>query len=98
MFSDSMASPKIKRTKIMCIINDNAVRGRLSENYLTRKSITRNICDAKYSRFTVYTITKIMPYTVSKKVNSRDVCSTMSTLIQCKSQVNNLPAGSHIKA
>ena len=48
-----MASPKIKRTKIMRIINDNAVRGRLSENYLTRKFIARNICDAKYSRFTV---------------------------------------------
>ena len=29
-FSDSMASPKIMRN-----INDNAVRGRLSENYLT---------------------------------------------------------------
>ena len=35
-FSDSMESAKIKRTKIMRIINDNAVRGRLSENYLTR--------------------------------------------------------------
>ena len=49
-----MASPKIKHTKIMRIINDNAVRGHLSKNYLTRKFITRNICDAKYSRFTVY--------------------------------------------
>ena len=53
IFSDSMASAKIKHTKIMHIINDNAVRGRLSENYLTRKFIARNICDAKYSRFTV---------------------------------------------
>ena len=32
IFLDSMASAKIKRTKIMRIINDNAVRGRLSEN------------------------------------------------------------------
>ena len=52
-----MASPKIKCTKIMCIINDNAVRDRLSyglsENYLTQKFIARNICDAKYSQFTV---------------------------------------------
>ena len=53
IFSDSMASVKIKRMKIICIINDNVVRGRLSENYLTRKFIARNICDAKYSRFTV---------------------------------------------
>ena len=38
-----MASAKIKRTKIMCIIKDIAVWGRLSENYLTRKFIARNI-------------------------------------------------------
>ena len=36
IFSDSMASAKIKRTIIMHIINDNAVRGRLSKNYLTK--------------------------------------------------------------
>ena len=30
---------KIKRTKYMRNINDNAVQGRLSENYLTRKII-----------------------------------------------------------
>ena len=46
-----MASAKIKRTKIMRIINDNAVRGRLSENYLTRKFFARNICDVKYLQF-----------------------------------------------
>ena len=50
IFSDSMASAKIKHTKIMRTINDNVVRGRLSENYLTRKFIaqifvTRNIHD-----------------------------------------------------
>ena len=49
-----MASPKIKHAKIIRIINDSVVRGRLSENYLTRKFITRNICSAKYSRITVY--------------------------------------------
>ena len=48
-----MASAKIKHMKIMRIINNNAVRGRLSRNYLTRKFITRNICDTKYSRFMV---------------------------------------------
>ena len=48
-----MASPKIKHAKIMRTINDSAVRGRLSENYLTRKFIVRNICNAKYSRITV---------------------------------------------
>ena len=48
-----MASVKIKCTKIMRIINDNAVWGHLSKNYLTRKFIERNICDAKYSQFTV---------------------------------------------
>ena len=37
IFSDSMACAKIKRTKYRCNINDNAVQGRLSENYLTRK-------------------------------------------------------------
>ena len=35
IFSDSMACVKIKRTKYMRNINDNAVQGRLSENYLT---------------------------------------------------------------
>ena len=40
IFSDSMAYAKIKRTKYMRNINDNAVQGRLSENYLTRKIIT----------------------------------------------------------
>ena len=39
IFSDSMACAKIKRTKYMRSINDNAVQGRLSENYLTRKNI-----------------------------------------------------------
>ena len=36
IFSDSMTCAKIKRTKYMRNINDNAVQGRLSENYLTR--------------------------------------------------------------
>ena len=48
-FSDNMASTKIKHTNIMCIINANAVWGHLSENYLTRKLIARNIFDTKYS-------------------------------------------------
>ena len=39
IFSDSMACAKIKRTKYMRNINDNAVLGRLSENYLTQKII-----------------------------------------------------------
>ena len=39
IFSDSMACAKIKRAKYMRNINDNAVQGRLSENYLTRKII-----------------------------------------------------------
>ena len=48
-----MAYAKIKRTKYMHNINDNAVQGRLSEKYLTRKIIARNILDTKYSRFMV---------------------------------------------
>ena len=48
-----MGSAKIKRTNIMRIINANVVRGRLPENYLTRKLITLNIFDTKYYRFTV---------------------------------------------
>ena len=43
IFSDGMDNAKIIRTKIMHIINDNAVRGCLSENYLTRTFITQNI-------------------------------------------------------
>ena len=39
IFSDSMACAIIKRTKYMRNINNNAVQGRLSENYLTRKII-----------------------------------------------------------
>ena len=38
IFLDSMRNVKIKCTKIMCIINV-VVRGRLFENYLTRKFI-----------------------------------------------------------
>ena len=51
-----MACAKIKHTKYMRMrnINDNAVQDRLSENYLTRKIIARNILDTKYSRFTVH--------------------------------------------
>ena len=48
-----MASAKIKCMKIMRIINDNAVRGRLSENYLTRKFeifVTRNIRNLRYCK------------------------------------------------
>ena len=44
-----MACAKIKRMKYMRYINDNAVQGRLSENYLTRKIIAWNILDTKYS-------------------------------------------------
>ena len=39
IFSDSMGCVKIKRTNIMHINNANTVRGRLSENCLTRKLI-----------------------------------------------------------
>ena len=54
IFSDSMACAKIKRTKYLRNINDNAVQGCLSENYLTRKIIAWNILDTKYSQFTVF--------------------------------------------
>ena len=52
-FSDSMAHAKIKHTKYMRNINDNAVQGRLSKIYLTRKIIAWNILDTKYSRFMI---------------------------------------------
>ena len=64
IFSDSMGSVKIKRTNIMRIINANAVRSRLSENYLTRKLIARNIFDTKYYRFTVYKYTRVKCKTI----------------------------------
>ena len=35
IFLESMASPNIKHAKFTHIINDNAVRSRLSENYST---------------------------------------------------------------
>ncbi len=53
IFSDRLISAKIKCTKIVRIINVNAVWGRLSENYFTRKFIAQNIFDMKYSQFTV---------------------------------------------
>lgn len=40
---------KLNARKYMRIINGNAVRGRLSENYLTRKFIARNIRDLRYA-------------------------------------------------
>ena len=39
ILSDSIACANIKHTKYMCSINNNAVQGRLSENYLTQKII-----------------------------------------------------------
>ena len=75
LVSDSMASAKIKRMKIMCIINDNVVWGRLSKNYSTRKFIARNICDAKYSQFMVVTtcfvhVCNIAVYTVVSRASA----------------------------
>ena len=55
-----MACAKIKRTKYMRNINDNAVQGRLSENYLTRKIIAWNIVDTKYIHDLRY-LTKYFP-------------------------------------
>ena len=56
IFSDSMACAKIKCTKYMRNINDNAVQGRLSENYLTQKIIAiYGICVCTCS--TTYTCT-----------------------------------------
>ena len=60
IFSDSMACAKIKCTKYIRDINDNAVQGHLSENYLTRKIIALNILDTKYSRFTVLQRVRMM--------------------------------------
>ena len=52
---------KLKAQKYMHNINDNAVQDRLSEIYLTRKIIARNILDMKYSRFTVYKASRARP-------------------------------------
>ena len=38
---------KLNARKCMHNINDNLVQGRLSENYLRRKIIARNICDLR---------------------------------------------------
>ena len=57
IFSDSMGNAKIKHMKI---INSNAVRSCLSENYLTRKFIAQNIFDTKYSRFRVVHLTRLI--------------------------------------
>ena len=83
--SDSMASVKIKHTKIMQIINDNAVRGRLSENYLTRKFIARNICDAKYLRFTVFHLQHACMFlTIGTSWNARRQRNPRSSGRYCK--------------
>ena len=47
---------KLNDTNIMRIIYGNVVQGRLSENYLTRKLIARNIFYTKYSRTRVIPI------------------------------------------
>ena len=52
-FRIAWAMRKLNTRNNMRIISANAVRGRLSENYLTRKFIAQNIFDTKYSRFTV---------------------------------------------
>ena len=56
IFLDSLAYAKIKHAKYMRIIISNAVRGRLSKNYLTQKFIAQNIFGTKYSRFMVFCI------------------------------------------
>ena len=48
IFSDSLACAKINARKYIHNIDDNVVQGRLSENYLMRKIIARNILDTKY--------------------------------------------------
>ena len=57
IFLDSLAYARIKCI-IFCAknmhstdINNNAVQGHLSENYLTRLTIARNILDMKCSQF-----------------------------------------------
>ena len=60
-----MACAKIKRTNYMRHTNNNAVHGRLSENYLTRKIIAWNILDTKYSQFTVFTQLQAAPRLVA---------------------------------
>ena len=44
-----MACAKIKRTKYMHNINENAVQGRLSENYLTQNLSHEMVCLASLS-------------------------------------------------
>ena len=49
-----MAGTKIKRTKNTRIYNVDVVRGRLYENYLTQKFISRNIFNTKILQITVH--------------------------------------------
>ena len=49
IFSDGKGNAKIKRTKLIRIVNANVVWGCLSENYLTQKFITRNIHDLQWN-------------------------------------------------
>ena len=56
IFSHSTLCTKIKRTKLICmyIININVHgKGRLYENYSTRKFIARNIFNTDFLQFTV---------------------------------------------
>ena len=69
-----MASPKIKHAKPVRIISDSVVRGRLSENYLTRKFIARYICNAKYSRITVYYYVQGYIFIMMHALQCKEVC------------------------
>ena len=56
-----MANAKIKSTKMMCIINTNAVRGHLSKNYLIQK-----FSDVWYILLLVSGSSKIQTYHLMK--------------------------------
>ena len=53
IFLDSLAYVKIKCAKTYVHYYCNEIQGCLSENYLARKIIARNILDTKYSQFMV---------------------------------------------
>ena len=48
-----MAATKINLTKVVCTINDNAVRGRFYENFVVWKFIIQKFLCMKISRSTV---------------------------------------------
>jgi hypothetical protein len=78
-FQTAWLMRKLSTRKYIRNINDNVVQGRLSENYVTRKIIARNILDTKYSLFTVHDNVRTCPLIHTQAVTLTHVRNKMLT-------------------